>query len=35
VEVQMAGINAEPLRELPVRQLPVALLAEHFEDANA
>src|SRR5204863_6158045 len=28
-------VNAEPLRELPVRQLPLAVLAEHLQDANA
>ena len=35
VEVKMAGIDAEPLRELTVRELPVAFLAEHLEHADA
>src|SRR5205814_8769915 len=35
VEVKMARVDAEPLGELPVRELPVALLAEHFQDAYA
>ena len=35
MEVEVAGIDAEPLRELSVRELPIALLAEHLQDANA
>ena len=34
VEVQVTGIDAETLRELAVRELPVAFLAEHLEDAH-
>src|SRR5512133_2120086 len=30
----MAGINPEPLRQLPVRELPLAVLAEHLQDPN-
>ena len=35
VEVQVAGVDAEPLGELTVRQLPVAFLAEHLQHAHA
>jgi hypothetical protein len=34
MEVQVTGVDAETLRELAVRELPVAFLAEHLEDAN-
>jgi len=34
MEVEMAGVDAEPLRQLPVGQLPVAFLAEHLEHAH-
>jgi hypothetical protein len=34
VKVEVAGIDAEPLRELSVRELPIAFLTEHFQDAN-
>ena len=34
MEVQVTGIDAETLRELAVRELPVAFLAEHLEDAH-
>src|SRR6185295_18886930 len=35
VEVQVTGIDPETLCELAVRELPVAFLAEHLEDAHA
>jgi hypothetical protein len=34
MEVQMTGVDAEALRELAVRELPVAFLSEHFQDAH-
>ena len=34
VEMQMAGVDSEPLGELTVRQLPFAFLAEHLQDAH-
>ena len=34
VEVQMTGIDTQALCELAVRELPLALLSEHLEDAH-
>jgi hypothetical protein len=34
VEVQVARIDVEPLRELPVRQRLAALAAEHLEHSQ-
>src|SRR6266545_5597196 len=34
MEMEMAGVDPEPLGKLPVRQLPVALLPEHFQHAH-
>jgi len=31
----MTGVDAEPLRELPVGELPLAFLAQHLEDSHA
>ena len=30
----MAGVDAEPLRELPVRELRLGLLAEHLQHSH-
>src|SRR3954454_21070564 len=35
MEVKVAGIDSEPLRELAVRELPLAVLAEHLQNPNA
>jgi len=35
VEVQVPGVDAEPLGELTVRELPVAFLAEHLQHTHA
>ena len=34
MEVQVAGIDVEPLRQLPVRQRLSALAAEHLEHSQ-
>jgi len=35
VEVEVTRIDAESLRELPVRELPFAFLAEHLQHTDA
>jgi hypothetical protein len=35
MEVEVTGIDAEPLRELTVRELPFAFLAEHLQHTDA
>jgi hypothetical protein len=35
MEVEVTGIDSQSLRELPVRELPFTLLAEHLQHTDA